>query len=77
MGINQFIQLGEQCSAILVSGKLFNNGEGLTYPTKGRLLVPSGYRYTFLMASQANAKSMPSQQTPIIGQMAPNWLKVL
>jgi hypothetical protein len=33
MESNQPAQQGEQCSAILVSGKLFNDDDGLIWPT--------------------------------------------
>ena len=77
MGANPIIQLGKQCSAILVSGKLFNNGDGLICLTGGRLAAFSGHRYSFLMVGRINAKSMSRQLSLIIGQMHPNWLKVL
>jgi len=77
MSANLIIQLGKQCSAILVSGKLFNNGDGLICLTGGRLPTFSGHRYAFLLVGQTNAKSMPRQQSLINGQMASNWLNVL
>ncbi len=77
MSANLIIQLGKQCSAILVSGKLFNNGDGLICLTGGCISAFSGHPYTFLMVGQINAKSMPRQQSLINSQMASNWLNVL
>ena len=85
MSANLITQPGKQCSAILVSGKLFNNGDGQFYLTHAkhvsdmpsRSSAVSGHRYTFLMVGQTNAKNMPRQHSLIIAQMTPNWLKVL
>ena len=66
---NQFTQLDEQCGAILVSGKLFNNDDELIWPTEGRFSALSGLRYAFLVVSQTKAKIMPRQQTLKTGQM--------
>ncbi len=77
MESNQFIQRGEQRSAILVSGKLFNNDDGLIWPTGGRFSALSGRRYGPLVVSQTRAGTMPCQQTRKSGQMSPYWLKVL
>ena len=74
---NQFTQLGEQCCAILVSGKLFNNDDELILPTKGRLSALSGLRYVPLVVGQTKAGNMSRQQTRKIGQMTPYRLKVL
>ncbi len=77
MAPNQIIQLGEQRSAILISGKLFNDDNGLIWPTKGRFSAFSGLRYVPLVAGQARAGNMPRQQTRKTCQLTPYWLKVL
>ncbi len=77
MESNQFNQLDEQRSATLVSGKLFNNDDGLIWPTKGRISTPAGRRYAPLVVGQTTAGNMPRQQTRKSGQMTPYWLKVL
>jgi len=48
MESNQFTQQGEQRRAIRVSGKLFNDADGLIWPTGGRFAALSGRRYASL-----------------------------
>ncbi len=62
MESNQFTQQGEQRSAILVSGKLFNDDDGLIWPTEGRILAPAGLCYIPLVVNQTTAGNMPRQQ---------------
>jgi hypothetical protein len=45
----QSTQQGEQRRAILVSGKLFNDDDGLIWPTGGRFAALSGRRYACLV----------------------------
>jgi hypothetical protein len=68
MESNQFTQQGEQRSAIRVSGKLFNDDDGLIWPTEGRFAA---------LAGQTKAGNMPGQQTRQTGQMTPYRLKLL
>jgi hypothetical protein len=77
MESNQSTQQGEQRRAILVSGKLFNDGDGLIWPTGGRFSALSGRRYACLVVGWTTAASMPSQKTRQTGQMAPYWSKLL
>jgi hypothetical protein len=79
MESNQFIQQGKQRSAIRVSGKLFNEDDGLICPPKkfgkGRIFAPAGLRYVPLVVGPAG--NMPRQQTRKIGQMTPYCLNRL
>jgi hypothetical protein len=82
MESNQFIQQGKQRSAILASGKLFNEDDGLIWPIpkkfgRGRFFAPAGLRYVPLVVDQTTAGNMPSQQTRKIGQMTPYCLNRL
>lgn len=77
MESNQFIQQGKQRSAILVSGKLFNDDDGLICPTEGQFSTPSGLCYDFLMVKQTNAEFMPRRQTWKTGQMIPCYRMLL
>jgi hypothetical protein len=81
MESNQFIQQGKQRSAILVSGKLFNNDDGLICPVpkakEGQLSTPAGLCYDFLVVNQTTkpkeAEIMPHRQTWKTGQMVPRY----
>jgi hypothetical protein len=73
----QSTQQGEQRRAILVSGKLFNDGDGLIWPTGGRLAALCGRRYACLVVARTTAAIMPSQKTRQAGQMAPYWSKLV
>jgi hypothetical protein len=77
MESNQSTQRGEQRRAILVSGKLFNDDDGLIWPTGGRLAALSGRRYACLVVARTTAASLPSQKARQSGQMAPYWSKLL
>jgi len=74
---NQSTQQGEQRRAILVSGKLFNDDDGLIWPTGGRFAALAGRRYVSLVVGQTKAGNMPRQQTRQTGQMTPYRLKLL
>ena len=71
MESNPFTQQGEQRRAILVSGKLLNDADGLIWPTGGRFAALSGRRYVSLVVGRTTAGSMPCQKTRQIGQMIP------
>ena len=77
MESNQFTQQGEQRRAILVSGKLFNDDDGLIWPTGGRFAAFSGRRYACRVVGQTTVGNMPRQQTRQTGQMTPYRLKLL
>jgi hypothetical protein len=49
MESNQSTQQGEQRRAIRVSGKLFNDDDGLIWPTGGRFAALCGRRYACLV----------------------------
>ncbi len=74
---NQFTQQGEQRRAILVSGKLFNDDDGLIWPTGGRFAALSGRRYASHVVGRTTARNMPRQKARQTGQMAPYWSKLL
>ncbi len=63
MESNQLIQQGEQRSAILASGKLFNDDDELIWPTEGRFFASAGLRYVPLVVNQTTAGNMPRHQT--------------
>ena len=71
MESNQLTQQGEQRRAILVSGKLFNDDDGLICPTGGRFAALSGRRYVSLVVGRTTAATMPRQKTWQTGQMIP------
>ena len=76
MESNQFIQQCKQRSAIRVSGKLFNEDDGLIYPIpkkfgRGRIFALAGLRYVPLMVRETKAGNMPRQQARKTGQMIP------
>ncbi len=77
MESNQFTQQGEQRRAILVSGKLFNDDDGLIWPTGDRFAALSGRRYACLVVGQTMAGNMPRQKARQTGQMTPYRLKLL
>jgi len=77
MESNQFTQQGEQRRAIRVSGKLFNDDDGLIWPTAGQFAAISGRRYVSLVVGRTTAGTMPRQKTRQTGQMTPYWLKLL
>jgi hypothetical protein len=51
------------------SDKLRNAGDGLIWPTEGRLLAPAELRCGPLVVGQTTAPTAPRQQTPKAGQM--------
>jgi len=77
MESNQSTQQGEQRRPIPVSGKLFNDDDGLIWPTGGRFAALSGRRYACLVVGWTTAASLPSQKTRQAGQMTPSWSKLL
>jgi hypothetical protein len=77
MESNRFTQQGEQRRPIPVSGKLFNDDDGLIWPTGGRFAALCGRRYACLVVGWTTAAIMPSQKTRQTGQMAPYWSKLL
>jgi hypothetical protein len=77
MESNWSTQQGEQRRPIRVSGKLFNDGDGLIWPTGGRFAALSGRRYACLVVGWTTAAIMLSQKARQTGQMAPYWSKLL
>ncbi len=77
MESNKSTQRGEQRRAILVSGKLFNDDDGLIWPTGGLFAALSGRRYVSRGVGRTKAANMPRQQTRQTGQMTPYRLKLL
>ncbi len=73
MESNQFTRQGAGRSAILVSGKVRNDADGLIWPTplfgEGRVFPPAGLRYALLVVIKTTAQIMPRQQTGKTGQM--------
>ena len=51
---NQFTLLGAKRSAILVSGKIRNDADGLIWPTKGLIFTPAGLRYNLLVVNKGH-----------------------
>ncbi len=69
MESKQFTLLDAKRSAILVSGKIRNDADGLIWPTGGRFFPPARLRYALLVVIKTTAQIMPRQQTGKTGQM--------
>ena len=69
MESNQFTRPEAERSTILVSGKFRDNADGLIWSTEGRLYRLSGRSHASLVVGQTMARSTPSQNACIIGQM--------
>ncbi len=69
MESNRFIWLDVKHSTIPVSGKFYNNANGLIWSTKGRLYRLSGRCHASLVVNQTTAQIIPGQKACITGQM--------
>ena len=68
---NQFISEARRAARCGASGKRRNMGDGLIWPTGGRLFGLAGRRCAPLVVNQTTARSAPCRQTRKAGQMDP------